>query len=176
MSEDMFEMPTSLLYNNIKPIEQRPEIIGLYCYIIRNYKPGKSLLIKRNKDSVGVKVCDWNGNVINGNELLGDYMIKLVNLMKTIRINQGQFYFADDGRLVDVRLSMNKMISPGMLNDLFACQLSIQEKIGIETMNEKIIDIIKSDRDKYGHNCIIKPIRSRMIVDSDVLVPLYATI
>lgn len=177
----MFKMPSLLAYAKILDIADRPELNGIFSYIIYRYKPGASVLIKLQNGESGIVVGDWMGRSSGPDNsvkaILGERCLMLIRMMKSIRIDQAQYYFAEDGSLVDVQLSLNKFIGPGMLRDLFSKLMATQKIVETAVLTPDKIQEIRSDKSKYPESCVLKPSRFRYVGTTPTsIVPCYATI
>lgn len=166
-------IPIILPYPKIYKLSERPELIGIYSYIIKPYKlDGISLLYCRTPDIV-LKAGDWAGNTIDltksskysylAIEVIKNH--KILELLNVVGVSQAQLFISDDiePTLVDVQVSLNKVLGPGMINDVFKPIIKTQEVLEI-----KIVD-------GNERNAMIKPSKYRMINDSDQsIIPLYA--
>lgn len=152
--------------------------MNVFCYIIAGYDPGNSILIRREGGEVGISIGDWHGNRMDkaAQPILEQMGLKLIEVMRLIRIPQAQFYFSADNKLVDVQISINKFLGPGMLRDLFGKLVQVQTIIEMANMTpEKVVDI-KAKPDVYGKRVTIKPNRYRYIDKDGKITPLYAII
>jgi len=173
------------------PLQEFPGIRGMFCYIIEHYgNSGLSLLIQRNGEHVQFIIGDWDGNTIPvgdlehplcaaANACLNSVSIMAYQVMKHIKIAQALFYFAihnDKFILVDVRISLNKFIGPGMLQDVFGKVLETQKTICIEILNDAILDSIMVGRDQFSPSLILKPSRFRFATMGNDPIPLYVEV
>lgn len=165
-----FDMPSLLAYPEIKPIEQVPSIIGLFCYAVESYEPSYCCLIKRHGGEAGITLGDWDGNHAASEGVLKDKVPKLLKLMSHVGLEQAQFFFSSSNQLVDVQLSLNKFIGPGMLRDLFNGIVPVQRILAIDTMTPEKIE------EMSGNSIILKPSRFRYYEVDGVITPLYARI
>lgn len=95
--------------------------------------------------------------------------------MKLMRVEQAQFFFTDTMKLVDVQVAYNKMVSPGMIHDVFGKRTDIQETIKTEIIDERTIDAILKGAGSYTGDIIIKPTRFRLYHDPETnsFQPMY---
>lgn len=140
-----------------------------------------------NKDQVIVLYGDWNGNNIDltiDNELsraaiefCDGKLQNIIHLMKIIRVEQAQFFFAmsDKLTLVDVQVAYNKMVSPGMLRDIFSKMFDVQEVIKTEIIDDRAIEAIIRGAGSYSGDIILKPTRFRLYHDeaTNSFQPMY---
>lgn len=170
----MFEMPTLLPLDPIEDISRRPEIKGLFCYVFKDYKPGKSVLIARKEGNVGIKVGDWSGNQcsLDESKVILALCPALLEVMKVAGIPQAQFFLSDDLKLVDVQVSLNKFLGPGFVRDLFSKVIPIQEQLEITVLTPDKLKEIKANKTRV----ILKPSRFRFITRNDKIQPLYAAL
>ena len=102
-------------------------------------------------------------------------MPKLANILSTININQAQFFFSNkDGyMLVDMQVSVNKLVGPGMIRDLFSKIVPTQEVIKVEPIDDRAIAALLDGNGSYAGNVIIKPSKFRLIEQNGIYSPLY---
>jgi len=135
-------------------------------------------------------VGDWDGNVVP----LDDVSHPLSGLAKTcldtvsvlsyrvvrgIGLDKAILYFATSGDglvLVDVRVSLNKFVGPGMLQDVWGKVLRTQEIISIEVLKDAVFDSIVAGREPYSPSLILKPSRFRYASVGNDPVPLYVEV
>ena len=170
----MSEQPPAILpYPQIKKFAEVPSIKGLMCHFIKPYvMSGVSVVIYESGKKL--KIGDFNGTTTKLSAigkgspaygLLAGSIPKIARIMGHARIIQAEYYFSD-GKLVDVQLSINKFLSPGMIKDLFGKVIDIQETIKIAQANDKEIK---------GINAILKPLTFKTTSGSD-MTPLYCMI
>ena len=176
----MFKMPDFLQYPTIKDISDTPELKGVFSYIIHGYTPKYGILISRQKSDdgfgVGVHIDGFNAQIDKKRkeQLLATTAKTLIATMGVIGVQQAEFYFDDTDALIDMQISINKFIGPGMLRDLFSKSVMTQRIIEIGVVDDEKIKQIKTDRSKYPKHVIIKPSRFRLASNS--LLPAYASI
>lgn len=169
------EIPELLPYPPIYDIKDNFNIFNkMYCYVIDKYNinDGCNLYIGFRDEYQFVRISDFSGNVIDhkdysdNDKIIMSYVDKLSNLMKLSKIIEMSFYFSyeDYPILVDVMVSINKMLSPGMLRDLFSKVVKTQQVHSIEVIDESILD-------KF--NIILKPSRFKYMFDKNGFSPLY---
>ena len=182
------QLPAILKYPNFLPFNDHFK--GIFCYIIRHYgTDGLSVLIYRQPqhDQVVVLCGDWKGNKLDitndspfaklAHNFVATEMIKFYEMMRLIKIEQAQFFFAvvkDNLILVDVQLSLNKMAGPGMVNDIFGKICPTQEVLKIEILDERAIEQISRGSGAYEGNLIFKPSRFRNYEESGQYQPLIS--
>lgn len=165
---------------------------NIFCYVIRHYgTDGISVLVYRQKnDDVAILCGDWLGNTIDltvdndvtrcATNILNKYAATLVNVMRTIRIEQAQFFFAngDEPTLVDIQLSANKLCGPGMVRDIFGKILPTQQVINICHLESKVISSILDGSGDYFGDIIIKPSKFRHYheVANNSYTPMYVEV
>lgn len=167
---------------------------GVFCYVISHYgREGLSVLIQRqpDQDQAAIICGDWYGNKLDleppeetplarhAAQFITQDVMRLYELMRTIHINQAQFFLAPvEGELtlVDVQTSVNKMSSPGMIRDVFGKVFPTQRVIETAIMDEDKIKHIKEGRGDYGGDLILKPSRFRMYECAGDYRPLYVEI
>lgn len=136
------------------------------CYVIRHYgNSGVSITIRRAvNDQVVVMFGDWNGNILELNDLhkqfISDRFPIILTLMKNLKIQHIQLYFVINNNiwvLVDGQQTQSKLIGPGMLRDIFGKILDVQEILKVEALNEETMKMIDSGTGSYNGDLIIKP-------------------
>lgn len=165
------QMPILLPYPSIKPFNDVPTLKGVFCYVIEDYAPGYALTIKRENGECCAQLGGWDGAIIDSESHL--YNIPtLLGIMKYAGISQLEFYFNSDNKLVDVRESINKFASPGMVRDLFGKCVGTQNVVEIAEMTEEKVKALES----HGKNYIIKPSRYRYYILGAEVFPMYGRI
>lgn len=170
-SSGMSNIPSIVPYPAIMPLDDVPEIKGRMVYVIKWYEnTGVSLLIYFNNGKAGVRIGDFDGNIIEQPSAASSmqYCQKLMEIMAVSRIKQAQFYFSNDTTLVDIRTSIDKMASPGMLKDLCSKIMPTQQIIKLAKADDELFKSIESE------HVILKPSSFKIIIRSDAIVPLYA--
>lgn len=188
-SSGISELPQILKYPVFVPFGDI--IKDIYCYIIKHYgTDGLSILIYRQpqNDQVIIICGDWHGNKIDlvgdnqstlskfANKFITTDALKFYEMMRLIKINQAQFFFAivnDNLLLVDVQISLNKLASPGMVNDMFGKIFPTQEVLKTEIINERAVEYILKGSGSYEGDLIFKPSRFRMCENVGQFQPLY---
>lgn len=182
-SDKQLQTPTLLSYPEVLKLNDvQNEIIDQFCYVIKFYPlNGISVLIKLNHEEMGtvIRIGDWNGNALKqDNEFkkyealfLNKYSIQFLELCINAKIEQIQFYIscqADSMLLVDARTSINNMVSPGYIKDIFGKIMPSQQIIGSpKIMSKDILDSVEK-------NAIIKPSLFKTIIRNNKMFPLYA--
>lgn len=184
----MINVPQVLKYPTFIDKSKLEHVKNLLCYLISDYGiDGISLLLTRrpDKDELIVLCGDWNGNnidiqsedkrVVIINELLSQELPKLANILKMIKVDQAQFFFSvkDGYKLVDMQVSLNKLVGPGMIRDLFSKIIPTQEVIKVEPIDERAYEAIVAGTGSYSGNLVIKPSKFRMIEQNGLYSPLY---
>jgi len=151
---------------------------NIYCYIIEPYvMDGIGLYIGFRDDYVIRRISDFKSNEIDGskiNEVSGTILYwsnLLKEVMKSARVPDALFYFSvTDNKpiLVDVMISANKFVGPGMLNDLFAKIVPIQTTIDKSILN-------KDDIIKYKGK-IVKPSSFKYLTEKGLIRPQYGIV
>lgn len=178
-------MPDFLSYPRVLETSELPELNGRLSYFCKYYGYyGYSALINRSNDNVGLILGDFDGNKFEQERprdkqflafrefILGN-LPKIVSVMKFANISKAQYYFSHDEeryRLVDVRSDLNKLLSPGMIKDVFGKQLDIQEYVHIGEFSE--IELAKVTY----RPLIIKPNTFKTVVRDDEMLPCYGII
>lgn len=173
----LLSYPEVLTLNDVKE-----EIVDQFCYVIKQYPlNGISVLIKLNHEEMGtvIRIGDWNGNALKKDSelkkyediFLSNYSIQFLELCMNAKIEQIQFYMScqdDSITLVDARTSINNMVSPGYIKDIFGKIMPSQQIIG----NPKIMS--KDILDSIEEKTIIKPSLFKTIIRNNKMFPLYA--
>lgn len=185
------ELPTLLPLPRPIPLEEFPGIGGMFCYVIEHYGPtGLALMIKRNGEDVAMTIGDWDGNLVplddsahplfvKATACLNSTAIMAYQVLKHIKLDQAILYFADLGDrfvLVDVRMSLNKFVGPGMLQDVFGKVIETQKVICVETLGDTIMDSIVAGRDQFAPSLMLKPSRFRFATLGSDPIPLYVEV
>jgi len=191
--EKIIELPDFLPYPGILPFSDVPELMGKLAYIIKEYSECVSLNVLLNEEDVCVRVGDWDGNVIDitddsekakvGMELIDNYLNNLLGMMQCVKLSQALFYIAryeNELCLVDLRLSLNKFSSPGMIRDLFSKVIRTQEVTKIVSLDKETMEAIVAGKGAYSGNLILKSSAfetiERETPQGNALYPLYAKI
>jgi hypothetical protein len=169
----MSDIPTIVPYPDILDVEEVPELKDRLVYMIEGYElNGISVVMFYKDGKIGVRCGDFQGNLENPAHVLDSNIAKhlpnLTNLLVKARIPQAQFYFSNDV-LVDIRTSLNNMVSPGMLKDLCSNIVPTQNIIDLKPFD----DDLKEELHKYDY-VILKHSSFKVIVREDVGLPLYA--
>jgi hypothetical protein len=189
------KLPQVLPYNKIPNFEPYSALKDIFCYIIKHYgNDGISVLVYRQKDKDQVVTIfgDWNGNNIDIIDSESDTksklciefsktdLVKIVEAMRLINIDQAQFFFGIDEQgliLCDIQISINKMVGPGMIKDIFGKILRTQEVIKTEIIDERAVEAILKGNGSYEGDLIIKPSRFRLNhLQDKTYAPLYAEV
>ena len=145
----------------------------MYCYVTRHYdSAGAALMIVRRKDDVYAQFGDWKGTTLDPGDtahplhnqvvsLLENQFNRLVALMAAAAVSQAQFFFSAELSLVDVQLSLNKYVGPGMLRDVFARVATVPETLKIEVLDDRAMDFIAEGKGSYEGNLLLRPSRAR---------------
>lgn len=183
--------PQLLKYPTLLPLCD--SIHNRLCYVIEHYgHEGLSVLVHRRpaQDQVAVICGDWQGNLLDlqgsgpqqlldhAKRFLNSECVKFINIMRLIKLEQAQFYFSTQGdklTLVDIQVSLNKFVGPGMLRDIFGKICETQQVIKIEPVDERVLECIANRTGSYSQDIIIKPSRFRMhhVVEDNSYMPLY---
>jgi len=150
----------------------------LFCYIVEPYPfDGVNLYVGFREDCVIMRIADFKSNEID-HEQFSDFdkgVLELSNsvidVMRHSRIIEASYYFANcNGKpvLVDMMVSANKFVGPGMLRDLFGKTLDTQKVIDIKKLNNEEIDSNKGN--------LVKPSRFRCLMDGRMPRPQYGVI
>lgn len=189
-------LPKILPYPKLLDFNKTPSIHNVFCYIIKHYGiDGLSVLINRQSkaDQVTVLFGDWNGNALNiqdeqssylvdiANNFIKNELTKFINIMRVIKIEQAQFFFStidDTLTLVDVQVSINKLLGPGMINDIFGKIILTQNVLKIEIIDQRSVEYINIGTGSYQGDLIIKPSKFRLYHEQDQnsYQPLYVEV
>jgi hypothetical protein len=170
-----------------EPLSNMALVSNMLCYVVKYYQNiGISCLISRNKDDIAISMGDWDGNIIDLNskdalvlvaiDFLQNQAKRLLAISHAAGVKQAIYYFAlDTGTpvLVDIRLSLNKFLGPGMIRDVFGKTFNTQQVLKIDTMSEQLLEQIKNGAGNYNSGVIIKPSRFRFMEVDNKPVPLY---
>lgn len=180
-------------YNDFIKFEDYPQFNNMFVYLFKYYQSndGFQYIIQRSSGNAIIRVADFNGNILDPaidckltpyiKDISENYLNRILLTIKYIGITQAIFYFAvsDCARLVDMRLSLNKMCGPGYLIDFFGKQgIPLQEQIGKPViLNEEEIERIRKHCDPYlPCKMIIKPSVFKTIMQGEDIVPLYGVL
>jgi hypothetical protein len=172
------KLPSLSKYPSISDLDSRPELIGVYSYVIERSDPGISIAVQIREGETSLIVGDWHGepkspDSFDTGTVLGVVFPKLAAVMKAIGLPTAQFFLDVVNRVVDVQIGPAKFMSPGMMRDLFKKQLSIPLVHEIVQLTPENIVNLKSS----GKKLILKPSRFRTVeVIPTVAVPCYATV
>jgi hypothetical protein len=192
-------LPEILPYPQLLPFESTKSIHDIFCYIIKHYgNDGLSVLIYRvpSDDDVYIVCGDWRGNkidlVVDENnktsplyepamEFLENYAAEFLNMMRLVKIEQAQYYFAIHNNelvLVDMRVSLNKFAGPGMIRDIFGKLINVQDSIKTEIIDIRSVEAIEKGAGSYEGDLILKPSKFKMFhhQDNNNFTPLYVEI
>jgi len=186
------ELPSLLEYPKLLDVRNAKD---LFSYILKHPGDnGLSLLLYREpkKDQAAVICGDWSGNSIDlmakspladlaSDFLKSDDALKLFKSVSLIGVEQAQFFFGIDDEglfLVDVQVSLNKFVGPGMIQDIFGKLIRTQEVLKIEIIDERSLEYIERGTGSYEGDLLIKPSKFRMYHDPDanVFSPLYSEV
>jgi len=184
------DLPTLLPYPALIPLDVCNAIHGVFCYSFDHYGDiGFSVLLSKKDDAIRLLVGDWKGNVVDlhnqdaktivAKKLLTTQGEAIIELCRAARISQAQFFFVlsgDNFVLVDVQLSLNKFAGPGMVRDVFGNVFKTQEVIGIDVLDDDIMDSIVTGTNKFSGSLILKPSRFRSASVDGSLIPLYVEV
>lgn len=149
---------------------------NLYSYIIKPYSidSGYSLYLGFRDDNIFIRLADLKSNELNfsnsNNKNVLKYVDKLFNIMSTAKIRESCFYFSDSNNpvLVDVMVSSNKFLGPGMIRDVYSKIMPTQEILDIKQLSTSNFN------DFSGK--IVKPSRFKYVIEDKCFRPLYGTI
>jgi hypothetical protein len=158
-------------YPHMYAIDECPAIHGMFCYIIKIYEPGSSIIIAMS-DQPTVVIGDWAGNIAQGDcdKILASVVPNLMAMMKHISLRKAQFFIDSTNALVDVQLSDDRFMGPGMLRDLFSPIMATQAVDSIAVIDQPKVKSL------CGSSWILKPSRYRNHERGGIVLPLYARI
>ena len=117
---------------------------------------------------------------ITSRKFVKDELVNYVRLMNVIKIEQAQYHFSIAGdilTLVDVRTSLNKCVSPGLIEDVFGKLVNTLKTKNTVILNPSVIDAIIQGQGSYEGNLLIRPSRFRLNDDDPInFAPLYVEI
>jgi len=188
-------LPKVLPYTILEPLAVDGPLKNIFCYIIKYYgEEGLSVLIYRqkSKDQVVTIFGDWHGNSIDitqgessDTKLCSSFiqsdLVNVLDMMRVINIDQAQYFFGVDQHglvLCDVQISINKMVGPGMVKDVFGKILRTQDVIKTEILDDRAMEAIIKGNGSYEGDLIIKPSRFRLNhkMEDQSYQPLYAKV
>lgn len=179
-------IPSLLSYPPVSQLSELTEATGRIVYVIKRYpEQGVAMLIAREPtDKVSITFSDFDANQIDMGvpspdrtvcaDLLVEYGAKLITLMKVAGIKQAIYYMSktiDGFKLVDVRVALDKFLSPGMLRDLFGKILPTQEVLEIVPFDD-----IKRVELTTRFDVIVKCSAFKTIARGDSLLPCYGKV
>lgn len=187
------KLPQVLPYPKPLSLQEAPQIKGVYSYIMPHYgHKGICVLIYREpqKDSGSVICADWSGNLLDIKEstnpleaeaykFIGHDLQKFLKVMHVIRLTQAQFFIAidNDGPLLtDVQVSLNKLVGPGMVTELFGKIYRTPEIRKIAVIDDTAMQCIEANTGSYSGNIILKPSVFRQIQVGPKLRPLHVEV
>ena len=149
---------------------------NLYSYVIDPYPidVGYSLYIGFRDEYMFMRLADLKSNKLelnnDNNKFVLKYSDKLFNIMKVSGIREACYYFSgvNNPILVDVMISANKFIGPGMLRDVYSKVIPTQ----------KISEIAMLSVDNFNNfsGKIVKPSRFKYVIEEKYFRPLYGII
>jgi len=164
------------------------------CYILRRYEnDGIAVIIVRNpaNDDVTILFGDWAGNSVDlsavGDNKYKDAALSFIDsdmslflkVMRLIKLDQAQFFFSfgPDGLiLTDIQISINKLVGPGMVRDIFGSNYRVPEIVKIEVIDERASEYISKGLGSYEGDLIIKPSKFLTFSDKSMTLPLYVEV
>lgn len=189
------QLPQVLAYPQFLPFNKLENVVrSLFCYVIRHYgDDGLSVLIYRQpvKDQVVVICGDWKGNNLDitndsplahiADKFLQESVATFIGTMRLIKLEQAQFFFGivdNELVLIDIQVSRNKLVGPGMVRDIFGKVFKTQEILKIEVLDDRAIEYIRDGAGTYAGDLVIKPSRFRMYHDekANSFAPMYVEV
>lgn len=184
------DIPASLPYPDIYPINEVNELKDNLCYVIEKYPlRGIGVIVVRKDDNVCIRFSDFHGNILRPddgkyiqmiNKVMDVSVPRIIATMMATRIPKSLYYFSgDDPVLVDMRASLNKYSSPGFLADIFGKQgVKTQKIIGkpILVNDENLAMLRESKGDYSSGSFILKTVKFKSIMRGDNMLPLYGIV
>lgn len=178
------EIPECLPYPKIATIQDTPELRNKFCYVLRAYpQQGIIMMVIRQAGDVCMRMFDFEAKMLDLEKDNGclpqiiEQSPKIVKLMKLIGIPKALLYFSDDKgipRLVDVRLSLNKFVGPGFLNDFFGKVVPTQERVADPlVLSDEIMEMVPKCEGVFSQDVVVKPSAFKTIIRKEEMVPLY---
>jgi hypothetical protein len=169
-------IPAIMPYPPLFDINKAKQILGKLCYFVEPYAlDGVTTVAYLSNGAYRMKIGKFDGSIIDPSrikkaslesDILAVIMPKILGIIKHARIIQAQFYFSKT-TLVDVRISLNKFVGPGMLRDLFEKAIGTQKVIKIS---------LASESEMKGVSAVLKPSAFKTMVVGDDIFPLYCKI
>lgn len=146
---------------------------NMIVYIVEPYNlEGYSIAINKTQGHYCIKIGDWNGNIIDGDNLdpIRENLVQFLSVIATCNIESINIFLShtDDKYVIVDALQNGKLLSPGMISDLFAAITPIQKVVEINELDKQLIESYK------GH--IVKPSRPRLITTPKGSIPLILKI
>jgi len=173
-----FTIPDFVDYPELYNVSDNLKLFkGVFVYVIEPYPvKGYSLYIGFREDYSFFRIADFKSKEIGKDDLdqqsqtVLAWSALLKEVMKSARVTDALFYFSagKDLRLVDVMMSANKFLGPGMLKDLFASVVPTQEVITHVVLDDEEISKYKGK--------IVKPSRFRYLTEEGLVRPQYGII
>ena len=169
-----FTLPDFVDYPQFFNVKEYVRLFNnLYSYVINPYslENGYSLYIGFRDEYVFVRVSDFKSNEFKLSDpklkVVLKYVDKLSNIMKTSKIREACYYFSDYNKpvLVDVMISANKFLGPGMIKDIYSKVIPTQEILEIV--------VISTDNFSNYNGKFIKPSRFKYVIEDKEFRPLY---
>lgn len=174
-----------------EPLSDISMITGRLSYVIKYYQNiGISCLIIHDNGNVVVSMGDWAGRTIDlantkdslalvAIDFLQNQAKRLIAISHAAGVKQAIYYFAlDTGApvLVDIRVSLNKFLGPGMIRDVFGKTFNTQNVLKVDVISEQLLEQINTGTGNYAGGVIIKPSVFRFTNMDNMPVPLYVGI
>lgn len=172
-----YQLPDFVDYPELFNVKEYSSLFNnLYAYIINPYTvdSGYSLYIGFRDDNIFIRLADLNSNKLSlsdgSNTKILKYVDKLYNVMKVARIREACYYFSNVNNpiLVDVMISANKFMGPGMIKDVFSKIMPTQEIVELSMVS---VDNFSNFTGK-----IIKPSRFKYVIEDGRFRPLYGMV
>lgn len=157
---------------------------GVFCYIQEYHaEEGYSVIIRRDgHGGLTIRIGDWAGNdlspgdplwskILDGTES-GVNFYTIAGIMAVSKVYQAQFFVSmPDKVLVDVRMSLNKWLGPGMIEGLFGKMCRTAKTLLITNLTPDIVAQLDNKSGIFNGNLLLRPSSFRCNED---LRPTYA--
>lgn len=182
------KLPSILSYPEILKLTD-VDLTNKLVYVIKWYKEALAINILLTGDDINIRFGDWNGKILDPTvdrtvkEFIDAYLNNIVTLLKTIKLNNSILYIGrtdDKLCLVDVRLSLNKFVGPGMIKDLFSNCIETQTVTKVVNYDDKVVKAIKGNKGAYKGELILKPsvfnTVTKQTPSGKVIYPVYGLV
>ena len=174
----MTDVPDIVDYPDILSTSEYSSIFNnVYGYVIEPYAlEGYSVYCGLKDGNFIIRAADFKSKDIDLSSMPDGLKKILINgdkfgmMMKISKIQEFLLYFSgkNDPILVDIMLSANKFVGPGLLRDLFGKVVNTQKIIEITTFNDEMVN---KNKGKY-----FKPSSFKFINKDNIIMPVYGKI